>query len=106
MQILPSTTDNESGITGKGLKVFRSADWMKSIFTCMLPASFCPETLNDAYLFRSISGALIVAHILALQNQVPKAYEMSFKIRSYMGAYPRQLPPSSLHAIMPSPTFA
>ena len=80
MQILPSTTDNESGITGKGLKVFRSADWMKSIFTCMLPASFCPETLNDAYLFRSISGALIVAHILALQNQVPKAYEMSFKI--------------------------
>jgi hypothetical protein len=31
MQILPSTTDNESGITGKGLKVFKSADWMKPI---------------------------------------------------------------------------
>ena len=32
MQILPSTTDNESGITVEGVKVFRSADWTKAIF--------------------------------------------------------------------------
>jgi hypothetical protein len=41
-QILPSTTDTESGFTVKGTKVTRSADSKRLIFICTFPASFNP----------------------------------------------------------------
>ena len=41
-QMLPSTTDNDSGVTVRGAKVLRSADSKKWIFICTFPALFSP----------------------------------------------------------------
>ena len=41
-QMVPSTTETESGVTVKGAKVFRSADSKRLNFSCTFPASFKP----------------------------------------------------------------
>ena len=41
-QMLPSTTDTESGFRVRGAKVFRSVDSKRLSFICTLPASFKP----------------------------------------------------------------
>ncbi len=42
MQMLPPTTDTDSGFTVKGAKVFKSADAKRLNFICTLPASLSP----------------------------------------------------------------
>ena len=59
MQMLPSTTETDSGVTVKGAKVTRSADSKKLIFISTFPASFIPmvESADMAWIWSSVKRA-------------------------------------------------